>query len=249
MPRPRLDLVSSTLALTAFVGAALLSLCAPPVAVALPEYAEKEAKDCSHCHVNPKGAGPRNAAGREYEANGHVFGAKSWSSDENQQQFLRASSALVATWYAEAERALAALDGVEKLAGGRALIAGTRDRFKMFPRAWAGAARKLDAQGERGRPKRLEFLAKLESQFPGTTEGKAATKALDELGAKDDTAQAVKDARAGESVRVQFLRGRMEWDLGNADDARALFKQVAEDPLGKVHAAEIEALLSGKSPK
>lgn len=249
MPRDRtLSIVGSAcLALAAGLAGAVVLDAGP--AAAMQEYAKKEGKECSFCHLNPKGAGPRNAKGREYEANGHVFGAKSWTSEANEKLFLRASSAVLAQWYAEADRVLTELDASEPLAGGKALVAGTRDRFKMFPRAWAGAAKKLLAQEERGLPKRLEFLAKLESQFPATDEGKDAVKALDELAKDAARAKAVENARASEKVRVMLLQGRTEWDLGNADTARALFEKVVADPRGSAFATEIEDLLRGRAAR
>src|SRR5262245_1374154 len=102
MPRP-------SLAAAAVLGAAALVVAtavAPREALATREYAKAEGKECGYCHVSEKGSGPRNARGREYEANGHRFGVKSWSSDANEQKYLRASSAVVAQWYVEATRLL-----------------------------------------------------------------------------------------------------------------------------------------------
>jgi hypothetical protein len=45
----------------------------PRSASALPAYSQKEGKPCGYCHVNPAGGGPRNAKGKQYEANGHKF--------------------------------------------------------------------------------------------------------------------------------------------------------------------------------
>jgi L-alanine-DL-glutamate epimerase-like enolase superfamily enzyme len=59
----------------------------------------------------------------------------------------------------------------------------------------------------------------------------------------------VEESRAVEKVRVQVLQGRMEWDLGNADAARAIFDKALADPRGKAWEAEIRDLLSGKSEK
>jgi len=56
----------------AFVLAATL-VVAPKSASALPAYSQKEGKACGYCHVNAAGGGPRNAKGKQYEANGHSF--------------------------------------------------------------------------------------------------------------------------------------------------------------------------------
>jgi hypothetical protein len=40
-------------------------------AVAKPEYAKKEGKECAYCHVKAGRGGPRNEKGLEYAKNGH----------------------------------------------------------------------------------------------------------------------------------------------------------------------------------
>lgn len=55
----------------ALVVAALLIV--PHSALALPEYAAREGKACSHCHLDPGGGGPRNARGQYYERHDHSF--------------------------------------------------------------------------------------------------------------------------------------------------------------------------------
>lgn len=42
-------------------------------AQAFPAFSTKEKKPCSYCHVNPKGAGKRNAAGEWYKKHGLSF--------------------------------------------------------------------------------------------------------------------------------------------------------------------------------
>jgi hypothetical protein len=251
------------LAAACLVGAAGLAASAfvdLPAAEATQDYAKKESKDCSHCHLNPKGAGPRNAAGREFEANGHRFGVKSWTSDAVRDKYLRACAALSSRWYAEAARLLAEVKKDETLPGGLALADGTLERFKMFPRSWLGAAKKLLAKGDRGVANAFEFLARLESQFPETDEGKEATKLLDaavkDSAAKDsavakDNARkaAAEEARAVEQVRLVLLRGRTEWDLGNAAEARKLFDAVLADPRGKAFEKDIREVLEPSPAK
>lgn len=211
-------------------GLALLVALPPRPASATKEYARQEQKDCSHCHINDKGSGPRNANGREYEANGHRFGVESWSSPENKARFLRAKAALMATWYGETARLLDELEGAETLPGGLALIDGTRVKYRIFPRAWLRSARKLLEKGERGLPNALDFLTKLETQFGGTDEGREAVEILDGLAARDESASAVAEARAVERSRLVYLRARTELELGAFATARDLFAEVLADP-------------------
>lgn len=218
-------------------------------AAATQEYARAEGKDCGHCHVDPRGAGPRNEKGQEFEANGHKFGGRSWTDDANRTKYLRASSALNATWYAEAARLLGELEKDEKLPGGVALVTATKQKFQMFPRTWLRGAKSLLAKGERGLANAMDFLAKLESQFPETDEGKEAVKLLGEAEKDAARAKAAEEARAKEKVRGLVLRGKTEWDLGDAAAARKLFAEVAADPRGKAWELEIRDLLAGKGRK
>ena len=247
MRRQRSRFAAGLTCLAAAVGLAAAVPSEP--ATAQQEYAKKEGKDCGFCHVNAKGAGPRNDKGQEYEANGHRFGVQSWSSDALRKQYLRASSALSATWYGEAGRILDGLAKDEKLPGGTALVQAARERFAMFPRVWLRSAKALLAKGDRGLPNALGFLVKLESQFAATDEGKEAVRLLDETAKDAAKAKSVDEARAAERIRVLVLRGRTEWDLGDAAAARKLFDEALADPRGKVYEGEIGLLLAGKSGK
>lgn len=229
----------------ACLAAAVASFLAAPPASATQDYARRESKDCNHCHVNPKGSGPRNDRGREFEANGHRFGVTSWTDDAARAKYLRACSALGATWYAEAARLLDALAKEEKLPGGAALVAAARERFGMFPRTWLRTARTLLTKGERGLPNAFQFLARLESQFPATDEGKEAVRLLDEASKDTSKSKAAEEARAAEKHRLLVLRGRTEWDQGDAAAAKKLFDEALADPRGKGYAKEIEDLLAG----
>jgi hypothetical protein len=66
-------IVSGAGALVAGVISAALLVAASQNAQATPQYAAKEGKPCGYCHVNPGGGGPRNAKGKQYQANGHKF--------------------------------------------------------------------------------------------------------------------------------------------------------------------------------
>ncbi len=226
------------LACAAVVAAAVcLGAFVPPqAALATRDYAKKEGKDCGYCHISEKGSGPRTPKGREYEANGHRFGVKSWSTDENERKFLRANSALVVQWYGEAGRLLDELGRDETLPGGRALVEATRERFGMFKRAWLGAAKKLLSQGDRGLPNALGFLVKLESQFGATDEGREAMGLLDGLEKDAARKPAVDAARAREKARVVALEGETEYQLGNAATAKELIEKALPD----LHDADFE---------
>lgn len=230
--------------LLALAAAVLGVLAAPREALATKDYAKKEGKDCSFCHVSDKGSGPRNAKGREYEANGWRFGVKSWSSEANERKFLRATSAIVAQWYAEAARLLDELEKEEKLKGGAALVLGTRDRFKMFKGPWLRSAKKLLAQGDRGLPNALVFLAKVESQFAATDEGREATSLLDAMEKDPKTKDAVLAARATEKARLLLVEGRTEFQLGESSKARALLEKALADPHAKPLEKEIREALA-----
>jgi hypothetical protein len=229
-PRPAASVLAVVLA------AALGVVVTPGEALATKEYAKKENKDCGFCHISDKGSGPRTAKGREYEANGHLFGVKSWTNDVNEQKYLRANSAVIAQWYAEATRLLDELDRDEKLPGGVALVGGTRDKFKMFKSPWLRQAKRLLALGDRGVPNALVFLAKLESQFGASDEGKEAAQLLDGLAKDGKTKDAAAESRAAEAARVVFLEGLTEFQLGHADKARELFTKTLAD----AHAKAIE---------
>ena len=54
-------------------GAAAVLVAAAPAAHAFPAFTDKEGKPCAYCHVNPKGAGPRNYRGLFYKKNNMTF--------------------------------------------------------------------------------------------------------------------------------------------------------------------------------
>jgi hypothetical protein len=69
----RIIIATGAGALVAGIITAAALIAAPQQAQAKPEYAAKEGKPCGYCHVNPAGGGPRNARGKQYQANGHKF--------------------------------------------------------------------------------------------------------------------------------------------------------------------------------
>jgi hypothetical protein len=233
----------------AFLAAvAVGTFVAPREALATREYAKAEGKECAYCHVSPKGSGPRNPTGQEYEANGHKFGVKSWSNAANETKFLRASSAIVAQWYAEANRLLDELVKEETLPGGVALTSAIRDKFKMFKHAWLDKAKALIADGDRRVPVAVTMLTKVESQYEGADEGKEAVKILDGLAKDAKTKDVVAAARATEKARQLLLEGRTEFQLGRADRAKELFDKALADPRSKPFENEIREAVAALAP-
>jgi vacuolar-type H+-ATPase subunit E/Vma4 len=226
------------------VAAAVGVLASPREALATRVFAKKEGKACAFCHVNPKGGGPRNATGRDYEANGYAFAVKTWSSDENQQKYLRANSAIIAQWYAEADRVLDDLAKAEKEKAGVALIATARDKYKATPAAWMHDAKTWIMKGAPGVPTAATSLAKLESQFGKTAEGKEAIRLLDKY-AKDPTTKDVADhARVVEKARGVVLEGVTEFHLNHMDKAKELLQKALADPDAKDFEKDVKETLA-----
>jgi hypothetical protein len=73
MTAARIITVAGAGALVAGIAGAAVLVAASQNAQALPAYAAKEGKPCGYCHVNPAGGGPRNAKGKQYQANGRTF--------------------------------------------------------------------------------------------------------------------------------------------------------------------------------
>jgi hypothetical protein len=63
-----------------FLTVLLLATCT----LARPEYAAREGVDCVHCHLNPRGGGPRNERGAYYETHGHGF--EGWGGETEIEQ-------------------------------------------------------------------------------------------------------------------------------------------------------------------
>jgi len=226
------------------VAVALGVFVAPREALATRAFAKKEGKACAFCHINPKGGGPRNETGRDYEANGYAFAVKNWSSDDNQQKYLRANSALIAQWYAETDRVLDDLSKVEKAKGGVALIAAARDKYKTVPATWLHEAKTSIMKGAPGVPAAAVFLAKLESQFPKSDQGKESIRLLDKYGKDPATKDAAARARAVEKARGVVLEGVTEFHLNHADKAKELLQKALADPDAKDFEKDVKDTLA-----
>jgi hypothetical protein len=226
------------------VAAAVGVLASPREALATREFAKKEGKQCAYCHVSPKGGGPRNATGREYEANGYAFAVKNWSSDDNQQKYLRANSALIAKWYVEADRLLDELAKAEKSKGGLALVAAARDKYKAIPAAWMHDAKTSIMKGAPGVPDATLPLAKLESQFGKLDQGKESIRLLDRYAKDPATKDAVDHARAVEKAHQVVLEGLTEYHLDHGDKAKELLQKALADPDAKDFQKDVEDALA-----
>jgi hypothetical protein len=236
----RLPACALAMALTAT--AALFA--SPREALATRTFAKKEGKACAFCHINPKGGGPRNPTGRDYEANGYAFAVKTWSSDDNQQKYLRANSALIAQWYAETDRVLDDLAKAETSKAGVAQIAAARDKYKTIPATWLHEAKTALFKGAPALPAASVKLAKLESQFSQSAEGKEAIRLLDKYAKDPATKDVVVHARAVEKARANVLEGVTEFHLNNLDKAKELLQKALADPDAKDFEKEVKDTLA-----
>jgi len=118
----------------------------------------------------------------------------------------------------------------------------------MQRRGWRTGVRKLLAQGDRGLPNALMFLARLESQFGDTEEGKEAIKLLDDYAKDAKTKDAVENARATEKARQLLLEGRTEFQLGHADKAKELFAKAQADAHAKAFESELKEAIAALTP-
>ncbi len=226
------------------VAAALGVFVSPREALATREFAKKENKPCAFCHVSPRGGGPRNQTGRDYEANGYAFAVKTWSSDDNQQKYLRANSAVIAQWYAEADRVLDDLAKIEKAKAAGALMSAARDKYKTVPATWLHDAKTSIMKGAPGVPVAATSLAKLESQFPKTDQGKESIRLLDRYAKDPATKDAAEHARAVEKARLVVLEGVTEFHLDHADKAKELLQKALADPDAKDFEKDVKDVLA-----
>lgn len=232
---PRLVPAAVVLAAAAVVSVVLVP---PPTAEAKPAYSQKEGKPCGFCHTNPRGGGPRNEKGEEYQRDGFKFAAapagKGYGEDEafksqvNADRYEFARAALQNEHYADAFRRLAELKlredkkgtGYQKAINLEAIVEGKgRDLVRAAKEAIQGgkAAEAADA------------LARVELEFKGRDAAKEVAARRAELLKLPGGKEADAKARIDAPQRVRFLDARMKEVEG--DDPAAM--KILEDMLTK----------------
>ncbi|MFO0933495.1 MAG: hypothetical protein U1E39_12400 [Planctomycetota bacterium] len=233
---------SSRLVPAAFVvaAAAVVSVAVAPLptADAKPAFSQKEGKPCGYCHTNPRGGGPRNEKGNEYQRNGFKFATapagKGYGEDEafksqgNADRYEFARAALQNEHFADAFRRIAELKlkedkkgtGYQKAVNLEAIVEGKgRDLIRAAKEAIEGG-KAADA---------ADALARVELEFKGREPAKdVAARRADLLklpGGKEADAKARIDA----PQRVRLLDARMKEVEGDV----AAAQKILEDMLAK----------------
>ena len=224
--------------LAAFAGAALAaSLVSPPPAAARQEFAKREDVPCLHCHLTEKGGGPRNEAGKLYEANGFTFDRAAWSGEGAKAAYRRALAAYRASHYAEVRRLLGELRESEKFPGGLALLDALEEQLKPFAPAWLRAAKKNLGGTAPQRATGLRYLFQVLRECPGTPEAKDAEDVLAGLRRNPKLADELAAAGKGEARRLRFLDARLAEETGETETARKAFQDFVEKEPGTPEAA------------
>lgn len=231
----RLVPAAFAVAAAAVVSAAVAPL---PTADAKPAFSQKEGKPCGYCHTNPRGGGPRNEKGNEYQRNGFKFAAapagKGYGEDEafksqgNADRYEFARAALQNEHFADAFRRLAELKlkedkkstGYQKAVNLEAIVEGKgRDLIRAAKEAIEGgkAAEAADA------------LARAELEFKGREPAKEVAARRAELLKLPGGKEADAKARIDAPQRVRFLDARMKEVEGDV----AAAQKILEDMLAK----------------
>ncbi len=218
-PRPLAVLALLPAAAVVTLGIATSVLGPVPAAEARPEYAKKEKKDCSFCHVDPKGGGPRNATGQDYERNGHRFlpgsaGAggygedKAFSSEATGKAFDLVRKAIDLTHWSDALKRIAALKPKERKGPAAQLLLNTEAAVDNRGRDLAKAAKDAVASGQA--PVAAEALARLEREFSGRDPAKEVGKIRGDLAKLPGGKEADAAAKVQETLRIAFLDALMK---------------------------------------
>jgi hypothetical protein len=223
MTRP---LAACALAFAAALAAALLL---PSAANGRQEYGKKEGKDCRHCHLSDRGGGPRNEAGRLYEANGLTFDKSAWSGDAAKDAYRRAYAAVRAGHQREARRLLAELKKSETLPGGVALVQALEEKVKPFPPAWLRAAKKGLAGTEAQRKAGLAYLLRLVGECEGAPEQVEGAAILADLRRDAKVAADLEAAEKDHARRRRYVDARLLEELGDAAGAKKAFEALVAD--------------------
>jgi hypothetical protein len=189
-------------------------------AEARPAYSQREGKDCAFCHVNPRGGGPRNAKGEEYQKNGLTFSVakgfgedRAFTTEANGKTFSLVRVAIGLGHFKYALAKLKSLDGKEKSTAGKQLVLNTfpvvdgrgRDLLKVAKDAVTNGMVKDAA----------ESLARVESEFAGREPAKEVGKVREGLQKLPGGPEAYKAAVAMQPQRLQYLDALMKVEEGD----------------------------------
>jgi hypothetical protein len=232
------------LALVLVPAATVVSVALTPArpAEAKQEFANREKKPCGFCHVNPRGGGPRNDKGNEYQRNGFKFpvtNAKGFGEDNafknqaNADAFEFARAALQNEHYADAYRRVAEVKSKEdKKGAGFAKLINLEGLLDGKGRDLIRAAKEAIEGGKA--PEAAEAIARVETEFKGREPAKDVAKWRAELVKLPGGKDADTKAKLEEPQRVRFLDARMkEVEGDNASALKILDEMIAKWPDGK----------------
>ncbi len=221
-PRRRLWIVPAALALA--VG---LAASAPAVrtADAKPEFSRREGKDCTFCHVNPRGGGARNAKGMEYEKNGFKFpGATqgfgeddAFTSQANGQLYYLVKVAISIEHHPYAYDKLKLLQGKERKGPGAQKVMNT---WSVIDGKGRDLARKAKDAIQNGQVRdAADALIRLETEFKGRDPAKEVARIRADLEKLPGGKEAQVAARTTQTQRLAWFAAQMREEEGDAAGA------------------------------
>ena len=207
-----------------------------PTAFAKPEFAKKEGKDCAFCHVNPRGGGPRNDKGNEYQKNGFKFPVEkkgygedgAFSTESAGKAFARVRDAIGLTFWSDALRRIAEIKPKEKKGTkGADLLLNTETSIDARGKDLVVVAKDAVQGGKVAEA--AEALARLETEFKGRDPAKDVAKWRTELEKLPGGKEAGALAKIQEAQRLQWFAAQTK--LLDGDKAGAI--KLAEDLVAK----------------
>ncbi len=210
----------------ALVFAVALAASAPArTADAKPEFSRREGKDCTFCHVNPRGGGARNAKGMEYEKNGFRFpGAAqgfgeddAFTSQANGQLYYLVKVALSIEHYPYAYDKLKLLQGKERKGPGAQKVMNTWPVIDGKGRDLARRAKEAIQNGQARDA--ADALVRLETEFKGRDPAKEVARIRADLEKLPGGKEAQVVARTTETQRLAWFAAQMREEEGDAAGA------------------------------
>ena len=221
-------------------------LAAPvPEAFAKPEYAKKEGKSCGYCHTSPKGGGPRNDKGNEYQKNGLKFlpdkkgfgedGA--FATEATGKAFGHVRDAIGLTFWSDALVRIAAIKPKEKKGTkGADLLGSTETMVDARGKDLLVAAKDAIQSGKVAEA--ADALQRVETEFKGRDPAKEVAALRVDLEKLPGGKEAEGVAKIQEPQRLQWFAAQMKMLEGDKSGAVKLAEDlVAKFPDGPFTAA------------